>query len=212
MGTVGWNTSTMRVVILAACVVTITQAQRFQSFPAAQQPAQQPQFIFNPQQQVRAQQQQRQPAQQQPGVPQFNPQAVPLQFRQPAVLTQAAPQQVRQPASTQAVAQQPHRPATQQFQQPAISPAVTQQFRPQPAQQQFRPQPVVQQQFRPQPIPQPVGQPQPQLVSQPEDALGNVQVAAEQYVHDTTGDATISRFQLFKLRRKQEAEKAKLQS
>jgi len=44
----------MRVVILVACAATITQAQRFQSFPAAsQQVAQQPQFIFNPQQQVR---------------------------------------------------------------------------------------------------------------------------------------------------------------
>merc|ERR1719233_2365971 len=96
----------MRVAILALWVTSLTQAQRFQSFPAAsQQPAQQPQFIFNPQQQVRAQQQQVQPTLQQPGVPQFNPQAVPLQFRQP-VLAQTTPQQFRQPASTQAVLQQ----------------------------------------------------------------------------------------------------------
>jgi len=45
-----------------------------------------------------------------------------------------------------------------------------------------------------------------------EDALGQVQVAAEQYVHDPTGDATLSRFQLFQLRKKQEAEQGKTQS
>merc|ERR1711874_312642 len=122
--------------------------------------------------------------------------------------------------------------ATRQFQQPAISPVATQQFRQQPVQQQFR-QPAQPQLVRqPQPLqvgqPQPARQPlparqpqpvparQPQPSSQPqfsaEDALGQVQVAAEQYVHDPTGDATLSRFQLFQLRKKQEAEQGKTQS
>jgi len=40
------------------------------------------------------------------------------------------------------------------------------------------------------------------------DALGQQVVAAENYVHDPTGDATLSRFQLFQLRKKQEAQQA----
>merc|ERR1711892_1052790 len=178
---------------------------RFQSFPSggAQPVAQQPQFVFNPQQQVLAQQQQR-PAPQQ-------------QFRQP-VIPQAAPQQIRQPVNTQALQQQFRQPqvAPQQFrQQPAAPPqfrqpqAAPQQFRqpqaPQPARQQFGqpPQPVRQAQ------PQPVRQAQPPAGFAPNDALGNVQVAAVEYVHDTSGDNTLSRFQLFQLKKKQEAEKLK---
>jgi hypothetical protein len=38
------------------------------------------------------------------------------------------------------------------------------------------------------------------------DAAGSVIVAAENYVHDTAGDATLSRFQQFQLRKKQEAQ------
>merc|ERR1712203_548040 len=40
------------------------------------------------------------------------------------------------------------------------------------------------------------------------DALGQQVVAAEDYVHDPSGDATLSRFQLFQLRKKQEAQAA----
>merc|ERR1712123_201956 len=193
---------TMNTVILAACVLALASGQTFQSFPSggAQPVAQQPQFVFRPQQQVLAQQQQR-PAPQQ-------------QFRQPAI-PQAAPQQFRQPANTQALQQQFRQPqvAPQQFrQQPAAPPqfrqpqVASQQFRqpqaPQPARQQFGqpPQPVRQAQ------PQPVRQAQPPAGFAPNDALGNVQVAAVEYVHDTSGDNTLSRFQLFQLKKKQEAE------
>merc|ERR1712172_240750 len=67
-----------------------------------------------------------------------------------------------------------------------------QQFQPQ--QQQFQPQ---QQQFHPQ---QQRFQPAPQQQFRP--------APAENYVHDTTGDATLSRFQQFQLRKKQEAQGA----
>merc|ERR1712203_274075 len=47
---------------------------------------------------------------------------------------------------------------------------------------------------------------QPQEPGSVNDALGQQVVAAEDYVHDPTGDATLSRFQLFQLRKKQEAQ------
>merc|ERR1711892_502199 len=145
----------MKTFILAACVLALASGQTFQSFPAggAQPVAQRPQFVFNPRQQVLAQQQQRQAPQQQAGVPQFNPQAVPQQFRQPAV-AQAAPQQFRQPANTQVLQQQFRQPqvAPQQLRQPQ---AAQQQFRqPQAAPQQFRQTQAAQQQFRQPVIPQ----------------------------------------------------------
>merc|ERR1712106_1306568 len=224
----------MKTTILAACVLALSSGQTFQSFPAggAQPVAQRPQFVFNPRQQVLAQQQQRQARQQQAGVPQFNPQAVPQQFRQPAV-AQAAPQQFRQPANTQALRQQfiQRQAATQQFRQPQVAPqqlrqpqAAPQQFRqPQAPPQQFRqpviPQPQPQQlqqaipqsapqQFRKPQVPQPSQpqfSPQIQAGSAPNDALGNLQIDSEQYVHDPSGDATLSRFQQFQLKKKQEA-------
>merc|ERR1712123_64865 len=202
---------TMNTVILAACVLALASGQTFQSFPSggAQPVGQQPQFVFRPQQQVLAQQQQR-PAPQQ-------------KFRQPAI-PQAAPQQIRQPANTQALQQQFRQPqvapqqfrqppaAPQQFRQPAISQARPQQFQPaapQVAPQQFRqpqvPQPS-QQQFRQPSQPQPSRQAQPPAAQN--DALGNVQIAAVEYVHDPSGDYSgeLSRFQLFQLKKKQEAE------
>merc|ERR1712106_514152 len=105
------------------------------------------------------------------------------QFRQPA-----AAQQFRQPAQPQ--------PAAQQFIQPT---------QPQPAPQQFRQPPQPQQaaqQFR---------QPQqaaPQLATSAGGPanVADVQIAAEEYVHDNSGDATLSRFQLFQQRKKQEAQ------
>merc|ERR1712037_425331 len=51
--------------------------------------------------------------------------------------------------------------------------------------------------------PAPRRQPEPGSVN---DALGQQVVAAENYVHDPAGDATLSRFQLFQLRKKQEAQ------
>merc|ERR1712106_1215226 len=209
---------TMKTAILAACVLALATGQRFQSFPSggAQPVGQQPQFVFRPQQQVLAQQQQRPSPQQ--------------QFRQPAI-PQAAPQQSRQPANTQALQQQFRQPqgapqqfrqpqaAPQQFRQPVIPQAQPQQFQPaipQSAPQQFRqpqaPQPS-QQQFRQPAQCQPARQPQPQPQFSPQipagsatnDALGNLQIDSEQYVHDPSGDATLSRFQQFQLKKKQEA-------
>merc|ERR1711892_226820 len=101
---------TMNTVILAACVLALASGQTFQSFPSggAQPVGQQPQFVFRPQQQALAQQQQR-PAPQQ-------------QFRQPAIPQAAPQQQFRQPANAQARPQQlqPAAPqvAPQQFRQP----------------------------------------------------------------------------------------------
>ena len=74
-------------------------------------------------------------------------------------------------------------------------------------------QDLAQQQFRkpaqPQPARQPQQQqfnPQPQAAPSAKDALGSVQIAAQEYVHDPSGDNTLSRFQLFQLKKKQEAE------
>merc|ERR1711892_1468162 len=106
-------------------------------------------------------------------------------------------QQLRQPAAPQ-----------QQF---IFDPRAQQQFQAQPAPQQFRqppqPQPAAQQfrqpqqsQLNPQPAPQlPTGAGGPANV-------GDVQIAAEEYVHDTSGDNTVSRFQLFQQKKKQEAQ------
>merc|ERR1719464_747133 len=106
-------------------------------------------------------------------------------------------------------------PQPQRF-QPAPQP---QRQRPAPQPQRFQPAPQQQQQqfsqFPAQGAPQrrpeapraaapaPRRQPEPGSVN---DALGQQVVAAENYVHDPTGDATLSRFQLFQLRKKQEAQ------
>merc|ERR1712001_98166 len=109
-------------------------------------------------------------------------------------------------------APQPAAPQPQRF-QPAPQP---QRQRPAPQPQRFQPAPQQQfSQFPAQGAPQrrpeapraaapaPRRQPEPGSVN---DALGQQVVAAENYVHDTTGDATLSRFQLFQLRKKQEAQ------
>ena len=74
-------------------------------------------------------------------------------------------------------------------------------------------QDLAQQQFRKPAQPQPARQPQqqqfnplPEAAPSAKDAEGNVQIAAEEYVHDTSGDNTLSTFQLFQLKKKQEAE------
>merc|ERR1712080_93036 len=102
---------------------------------------------------------------------------------------QAVPQ--RRPVP-QAVPQR--RPAPQQFSQfPAVGAAP--QARPAP--QQRRPAP---QQRQPAPRPQPAREP-----GSVNDELGQLVAEPEAYVHDPTGDNTLSRFQLFQLRKKQEA-------
>merc|ERR550519_966740 len=105
-------------------------------------------------------------------------------------------------------------PQPQRF-QPAPQP---QRQRPAPQPQRFQPAPQQQQQFSQFPAqgapqrrpetpraaaPAPRRQPEPGSVN---DALGQQVVAAENYVHDPAGDATLSRFQLFQLRKKQEAQ------
>merc|ERR1719228_3260414 len=111
-------------------------------------------------------------------------------------------------------APQPAAPQPQRF-QPAPQP---QRQRPAPQPQRFQPAPQQQfskfSQFPAQGAPQrrpeaPRSQAQAPRRQEPgsvNDALGQQVVAAEDYVHDTTGDATLSRFQLFQLRKKQEAQ------
>merc|ERR1712080_238887 len=110
------------------------------------------------------------------------------------------------------------RQVLREFQANPPPPRAPQQAAPQP--QRFQPAPQQQQQFsqfpaqgvpqrRPAapraPAPAPLRTQEPGSVN---DALGQQVVAAEDYVHDPTGDATLSRFQLFQLRKKQEAQAA----
>merc|ERR1740123_2926060 len=115
---------------------------------------------------------------------------------------QAAPQPQRfQPAPQP----QRQRPAPQQQQRFAPAPQQQQQF------SQFPAQGVPQQQRRPAEAPRRAQAQAPRRQQEPgsvNDALGQQIVAAENYVHDTTGDATLSRFQQFQLRKKQEAQGA----
>merc|ERR1712072_1588386 len=110
-------------------------------------------------------------------------------------------------------APQPAAPQPQRF-QPAPQP---QRQRPAPQPQRFQPAPQQQQQFsqfpaqgaprrRPEAPRSQAQTPRRQEPGSVNDALGQQVVAAEDYVHDTTGDATLSRFQLFQLRKKQEAQ------
>merc|ERR1712088_707355 len=114
------------------------------------------------------------------------------------------------PRAPQQAAPQPQRfqPAPQPQRQPAPQP---QRFAPASQQQQQFSQFPAQgaPQRRPAapraPAPAPLRTQEPGSVN---DALGQQVVAAEDYVHDPTGDATLSRFQLFQLRKKQEAQAA----
>merc|ERR550519_615554 len=209
------------------------QQRRFQPAPQQQQ-----QFRPAPQQQFRPapaqpQQQQFRPApQQQPAAGSFrataNQQDAHVGHLQVHQQNLAIQQQQFSPEQRQALrefqanpppprAPQQAAPQPQRF-QPAPQP---QRQRPAPQPQRFQPQPQQQQQqfsqFPAQGAPQrrpeapraaapaPRRQPEPGSVN---DALGQQVVAAENYVHDTTGDATLSRFQLFQLRKKQEAQQA----
>merc|ERR1712212_837050 len=206
------------------------QQQRFQPAPQQQQfrPAPQQQFRPAP---VQPQQQQFRPApqqQQQPAAGSFRATANQqdahrghLQVHQQNLAIQ---QQQFSPELRQALrefqanpppprAPQPAAPQPQRF-QPAPQP---QRQRPAPQPQRFQPAPQQQQQFSqfpaqgaPQRRPEaPRSQAQAPRRQEPgsvNDALGQQVVAAEDYVHDTTGDATPSRFQLFQLRKKQEAQ------
>merc|ERR1712183_977885 len=207
------------------------QQQRFQPAPQQQQfrPAPQQQFRPAP---VQPQQQRFRPApqqQQQPAAGSFRATANQqdahrghLQVHQQNLAIQ---QQQFSPEQRQALrefqanpppprAPQPAAPQPQRF-QPAPQP---QRQRPAPQPQRLQPAPQQQQQqfsqFPAQGAPQrrpeaPRSQAQAPRRQEPgsvNDALGQQVVAAEDYVHDTTGDATLSRFQLFQLRKKQEAQ------
>merc|ERR1719220_1317235 len=119
---------------------------------------------------------------------------------------QATGRQVRLPAATAAI---PNNQQQQQQLQPAFV------FNPpqQPSQPQFATVPQHQPQFVP---PQQPRQPEPQRVQQPQPVRAQLPAQAAPapvgsdniegvYVHDPSGDATISRFELFKLRKAAEA-------
>merc|ERR1712203_542692 len=204
-----------------------------QSIPIQQLGQPQQQQRFQPQQQqFQPQQQQFQPApQQQPAAGSFratanqqDAHAGHLQVHQQNLAIQ---QQQFSPEQRQALrefqanpppprAPQQAAPQPQRF-QPAPQP---QSQRPAPQPQRFQPAPQQQQQFSQFPAqgapqrrpeapraaaPAPRRQPEPGSVN---DALGQQVVAPENYVHDPTGDATLSRFQLFQLRKQQEAQQA----
>merc|ERR1719275_156999 len=207
------------------------QQQQFQPQPQQQRfqpaPQQQQQFRPAPQQQFRPapaqpQQQQFRPApQQQPAAGSFrataNQQDAHVGHLQVHQQNLAIQQQQFSPEQRQALREfQANPPPPRAPQQAAPQP---QRFQPAPQPQRFQPAPQQQQQqfsqFPAQGAPQrrpeapraaapaPRRQPEPGSVN---DARGQQVVAAENYVHDPAGDATLSRFQLFQLRKKQEAQ------
>merc|ERR1711874_355721 len=190
------------------------QQQRFQPAPQQQQfrPAPQQQFRPAP---VQPQQQQFRPApqqqQQQPAAGSFRATANQqdahrghLQVHQQNLAIQ---QQQFSPEQRQALREFQANPPPPRAPQPAAPQPQRFQPAPQPQRQRPAPQP---QRFQPQRRPEaPRSQAQAPRRQEPgsvNDALGQQVVAAEDYVHDTTGDATLSRFQLFQLRKKQEAQ------
>merc|ERR1711936_648111 len=207
------------------------QQQRFQPAPQQQQqfrPAPQQQFRPAPQQQQQfrpapVQQQQFRPAPQQqqlaPAAGSFRATANQqdahqghLQVHQQNLAIQ---QQQFSPEQRQALREFQASPPPPRAPQPAAP--QPQRFQPAPQPQRFQPAPQQQfSQFPAQGAPQrrpeaPRAQAQAPRRQEPgsvNDALGQQVVAAEDYVHDPSGDATLSRFQLFQLRKKQEAQAA----
>merc|ERR1712066_888274 len=178
------------------------QQQQFQPQPQRFQPAPQPQQQFAPQQQFVPQQQFRpapvQPQQQQPvatGAGSFTPTSNQLDAHRGHLQVHqqnlAIQQQQFSPEQRQALREFQANPPPQPQRQPA-----PQRFAPAPQQQQFSQFPA---QGAPQrrpaapraPAPAPLRTQEPGSVN---DALGQQVVAAEDYVHDPTGDATLSRF------------------
>merc|ERR1711981_1323099 len=185
------------------------QQQRFQPAPQQQQ-----QFRPAPQQQFRPAPQQQQLA---PAAGSFRATANQqdahqghLQVHQQNLAIQ---QQQFSPEQRQALREFQASPPPPRAPQPAAP--QPQRFQPAPQPQRFQPAPQQQfSQFPAQGAPQrrpeaPRAQAQAPRRQEPgsvNDALGQQVVAAEDYAHDTTGDATLSRFQLFQLRKKQEAQ------
>merc|ERR1719449_124928 len=182
------------------------QQQQFQPQPQQQrfQPAPQQQFRPAPQQQFRPAPVQPQQQQFRPAPPQQQPAAG--TFRATANQQDAHAGHLQVHAQNLAIQQQQFSPeqrqALREFQANPPPPRAPQQAAPQP--QRFQPAPQQQQfsQFPAQGVPQrrpeapraaapaPRRQPEPGSVN---DALGQQVVAAEDYVHDPTGDATLSR-------------------
>merc|ERR1711936_1245045 len=187
------------------------QQQRFQPAPQQQQ-----QFRPAPQQQFRPAPQQQQLA---PAAGSFRATANQqdahqghLQVHQQNLAIQ---QQQFSPEQRQALREFQASPPPPRAPQPAAP--QPQRFQPAPQPQRFQPAPQQQfSQFPAQGAPQrrpeaPRAQAQAPRRQEPgsvNDALGQQVVAAEDYVHDPSGDATLSRFQLFQLRKKQEAQAA----
>ena len=175
--------------------------QTSQQFKPTPQPAQQIRPAPQPVQQFRPAPK---PAQQFRTAPQPSEQLMPA--------PQAAPFQVQSQFSQQTIVGSAHQGAipasTHQLQvfdsEPAQRRPVqqpTQQFRParQPTQQ-FRSSPQPTRQFRPAPQPAQKSRPTPRQQARPAQIAAPV--AARNYVHDTSGDNQLSRFQLFQLRKK----------
>merc|ERR1711971_467806 len=202
------------------------QQQQFQPQQQQFQPQQQQ---FQPQQQRFQPQQQQQfrPAPPQPQQQQFRPAAPQQQqpaagsFRATANQQDAHRGHIQVHQQNLAIQQQQFSPeqrqALREFQanppppraQPQQAAPQPQRFQPAPQPQRQRPAP--QQQRRPAEAPRRAQAQAPRRQQEPgsvNDALGQQIVAAENYVHDTTGDATLSRFQQFQLRKKQEAQGA----
>merc|ERR1711976_856904 len=211
-GQVAAPAPTGRQVRLPAATVAVPQQQQRQPQP------QQQQFVFNPQQQVNAVRAPQQVVQQQQAqVPTFPRQQ---QF-------QAAPQQQLRPVQQQpqqvvGVAPQPVQnnfQLAQTFGQPQqrfVQQQQPQRFVPQQqiVPQRQVPQQAIPQRVAPQParVPQQPAQQQQQFAfSQPPQIPETVEGGAPQegsdgedgsYVHDPSGDATLSRFQLFQQKKK----------
>merc|ERR1712088_1005763 len=218
------STSMRSALVLSITSLAVAQQQRFQPQQQQFQPQQQQ---FQPQ----PQQQRFQPApQQQPAAGSFrataNQQDAHVGHLQVPQQNLAIQQQQFSPEQRQALREfqanpPPPRAPQQAAPQPQrFQPAPQPQRQPAPQPQRFAPASQQQQQFsqfpaqgapqrRPAapraPAPAPLRTQEPGSVN---DALGQQVVAAEDYVHDPTGDATLSRFQLFQLRKKQEAQAA----
>merc|ERR1712106_291623 len=196
------------------------QQQQFQPQQQQFQPQQQQQFRPAPQQQFRPAPVQPQQQQFRPAPQQQQQQPAAGSFRATANQADAHRGHLQVHEENLAIQQQQFSPeqrqALREFQANPPPPRAPQQAAPQP--QRFQPAPQQQQQqfsqFPAQGAPQrrpeaPRSQAQAPRRQEPgsvNDALGNQVVAAENYVHDTAGDAALSRFQQFQLRKKQEAQ------
>merc|ERR1712106_938972 len=186
------------------------QQQQFQPQQQQFQPQQQQQFRPAPQQQFRPAPVQPQQQQFRPAPQQQQQQPAAGSFRATANQADAHRGHLQVHEENLAIQQQQFSPeqrqALREFQANPPPPRAPQQAAPQ-QQPQFSQFPA---QGAPQRRPEaPRSQAQAPRRQEPgsvNNALGNQVVAAENYVHDTAGDAALSRFQQFQLRKKQKAQ------